>query len=221
MIPSAVHGGVFADRRAAGRALAGRLREFAGRKDVIVLGLPRGGVPVAAEVAKALDAPLDIFLVRKLGVPQQPELAMGAVASGGVRSLNPYVVDWLDVPDDVIDAVTAAEMRELRRREALYREDCPALPVTNRTVLLVDDGLATGATMRAAVAAVRQLAPARVVAAAPVGSIDASTVAATGADDVVCLYTPEPFSAVGAWYRNFTQTSDDEVKDVLRTARGT
>jgi predicted phosphoribosyltransferase len=219
MIPTGVHDGVFADRRAAGRALAARLGEFAGRKDVIVLGLPRGGVPVAAEVAKALGAPLDIFVVRKLGVPQQPELAMGAVASGGVRSLNPYVVDWLDVPDDVIEAVTAAETRELRRREALYRQGCPALQVTNKTVLLVDDGMATGSTMRAAVAAVRQLAPARVVAAAPVGSVDACTVAATGADDVVCLRMPEPFSAVGVGYGDFAQTSDDEVKALLRDAR--
>ena len=208
----------FRDRLDAGRQLADRLRAYAGKPGVIVLGLPRGGVPVAAEVAAALDAPLDAFLVRKLGVPGHEELAMGAIASGGIRVLNDDVVGPLAVPPEVVDAVEASERRELARRERLYRGSAPPPAVADRTVILVDDGLATGATMRAAARALRQLRPREVVAAVPVGSRDVCASLRDSADAVVCAETPEPFHAVGAWYDDFSPTSDAEVQEALRHA---
>jgi erythromycin esterase-like protein/predicted phosphoribosyltransferase len=208
----------FRDRRDAGRQLAEKLAGYADRSNVLVLGLPRGGVPVAAEVAQALGAPLDAFLVRKLGVPGHEELAMGAIASGGLRVLNPDVVDSLAIPDAVIDAVEAAERRELARRERLYRGGHPSPNVHERTVILVDDGLATGSTMRAAAQALRQLTPARVVAAVPVGSVTVCEALGDVADEVVCAETPDPFYAVGIWYDDFGPTSDAEVQDILRRA---
>jgi len=205
----------FRNRRDAGRVLAAYLAHYANRPDVLVLALPRGGVPVAYEVANALGAPLDVFLVRKLGVPGHEELAMGAVATGGVRVLNERVVGGLGIPDDVIDAVVAREEQELRRRERLYRGDRLPPDVRGRTVILVDDGLATGATMLAAVRALRQQQPARIVVAVPAGSPDTCAQLRSESDDVVCAITPEPFSAVGRWYEDFAQTSDDEVRALL------
>jgi predicted phosphoribosyltransferase len=209
---------IFRDRRDAGRQLVAHLTHYAGRPDVLVLALPRGGVPVAYEVARALGAPLDVFLVRKLGVPGREELAMGAIASGGVRVLNGDVVRALRIPGEVIDAVTAEEQPELERREREYRDDRPAPEVRGRTVILVDDGLATGSSMRAAVAALRQRGPARIVVAVPVGA--AETCAALGevADEAVCAYEPEHFAAVGLWYSDFSQTTDDEVRALLAAA---
>lgn len=205
----------YADRVAAGRALAQALMPYARRSDLLVLGLPRGGVPVAAEVAAALGAPLDVFVVRKLGVPGREELAMGAIASGGVRVLNPSVLGMLDIPPEVVDAVTAAEEVELRRREEAYRGQAPYPHVEGRTVILVDDGLATGATMRAAVAALRHQHPARIVVAAPVGSGEARGLLTREADEVVCVEVPDPFNGVGCWYEDFGQTSDAEVREAL------
>jgi predicted phosphoribosyltransferase len=206
----------FEDRREAGRALAARLRTYAGRPDVVVLALPRGGVPVAFPVAEALDAPLDLFLVRKLGTPGHRELAMGAIASGGVRVLNDEVVNWYGISPEAIDAVAREEERELMRREAAYREDRDGVPLEGRVVILIDDGLATGSTMMAAVKAVRQRNPARVIVAVPVGAPDTCEALSTVADEVVCMRTPEPFSAVGQWYLDFDQTSDEEVRQLLR-----
>ena len=208
----------FRDRRDAGRQLAAKLIAYANRPDVIVLGLPRGGVPVAAEVAEALGAPLDAFLVRKLGVPGHEELAMGAIASGGIRVLNEEVVGPLAIPAAVIDAVEATERRELVRRERLYRGSQSPPAVRDRTVILVDDGLATGSTMRAAAQALRQLHPARLVAAVPVGSATVCASLRDVVDDVICAETPEPFFAVGVWYEDFGPTSDAEVQEVLRRA---
>jgi putative phosphoribosyl transferase len=205
----------FADRREAGRALAGALRHFAGRRDIVVLALPRGGVPVAFEVAEALDAPLDIFLVRKLGMPGHREFAMGAIASGGVRVLNDAIVRHYGVPQRAIDAVAAQEQAELERRERAYRQGRSLIDMANRIVILIDDGLATGSTMRAAVEAVRQLGPARIVVAAPVAAPETCDELRQLADEVVCARTPEPFAAVGLWYRDFSQTTDDEVRALL------
>lgn len=205
----------FADRAQAGQMLARRLEPYAHRGDVIVLGLPRGGVPVAYEVARALDAPLDVFVVRKLGAPQQEELAMGAIASGGVRVLNRDVVDALGIPDAVIEEVTQTQQQELQRREELYRGHRPLLPVQGRIVILVDDGLATGSTMRAAVHALRNMHPARIVVAVPTGAASTCRDLQREADEVICLATPEPFYAVGLWYENFDQTSDQDVRDLL------
>jgi len=182
---------------------------------VIVLALPRGGVPVAFEVASALGAPLDVFLVRKLGVPGYEELAMGAVATGGVRVLNDEIVRGLGIPDYVIDAVAAWEQQELTRRERVYRDDRPQPNVQGRTVILVDDGLATGATMLAAIKALRQQQPARIVVAVPTASPQACEEMRTEADDVVCAITPEPFYSVGLWYDDFSQTTDEEVRELL------
>jgi predicted phosphoribosyltransferase len=207
--------GPFKDRREAGVELAAKLHHYAGRHDVVVLALPRGGVPVASEVAEALDAPLDIFLVRKLGLPSHPELAMGAIASGGVRVLNDDVVRWYGVSDDVIDAVAQAEEVELERREREYRRGWPLSELRGRTVILVDDGLATGSTMKAAVEAARQHAPARVVVAVPVGAPSTCEEVADITDETVCARTPQPFSAVGQWYRDFSQTTDEEVRELL------
>jgi len=208
----------FRNRTDAGRQLAEKLAAYANRPDVLVLALPRGGVPVAFEVARAFGAPLDVFLVRKLGVPGYEELAMGAVATGGVRVLNDEIVRGFGISEHEIDAVVARELRELSRRDRLYRGDRPPSDVAGRTVILVDDGLATGATMRAAVQALRQQQPGRIVAAVPTASPDTCQVLKAEADDVICAMTPEPFFAVGHWYEDFTQTTDDEVRELL--ARG-
>lgn len=209
---------VFGDRRAAGRVLAGSLSNYAGRSDVLVLALPRGGVPVAYEAAHALGAPLDVFLVRKLGVPGHEELAFGALASGGVRLLNRDVVEALRIPTQVVEAVTKMEAAELERREREYRDDRPAPQVRDRTVILIDDGLATGASMRAAVAALKRMAPARVVVAVPVAAGQTVDEMSHEVDEIVCVRTPEPFQAVGLWYADFSQTSDAEVSELLRLA---
>ena len=206
---------LYRDRREAGRQLAAKLAAYAGRPDVIVLALPRGGVPVAYEVARALAAPLDIFLVRKLGLPGHEELAMGAVASGGIRVLNEEVVRALRIPEEVIDEVAAEELEELERRERLYRGDRPPPDVRGRTIILIDDGLATGSTMRAAIAALRQQHPARIVVAVPVGAPETCAEFQDEADEAICALTPEPFYAVGLWYGDFTQTTDKEVRDLL------
>lgn len=206
---------IYRDRIEAGKCLAAQLKDYANREDVLVLALPRGGVPVAFEVALALHAPLDLFLVRKLGVPGQEELAMGAIASGGVRVLNEDVVRYLRIPGEVIDAVAADEFRELERRERAYRGTRPAPEVIGKTVILVDDGLATGSTMRAAAQALRLQQPARIVVAVPVSAPEACDEYRMGVDEIVCAVTPEPFHAVGLWYEDFSQTSDDEVRDLL------
>lgn len=205
----------FRDRSEAGQLLAERLIAYAGRPDILVLALPRGGVPVAYEVARALGAPLDVFVVRKLGIPGHEELAMGAIASGGVRVLNDDVVQALHIPERVIEAVAARELRELERRERAYRGDRPAPDVRDRTVILVDDGLATGSTMRAAVAALRRLGPARIVVAVPTAAPSTCEEFRREADECICQITPEPFHAVGLWYQDFSQTTDDEVRDLL------
>jgi predicted phosphoribosyltransferase len=209
---------MFQDRTEAGKALAAELEEYAHRSDVVVLALPRGGVPVAVPVAEALDAPLDVFLVRKLGVPGNEELAMGAIASGDVRVLNTEVLRLTNMTQEDINAVAEREGRELERRERLYRGDRPAADVHDRTVILVDDGLATGASMRAAVMALRSLGPARVVVAVPTGAREVCALLRREADDVVCVETPEPFYAVGGSYAEFSQLTDDEVRDLLARA---
>jgi putative phosphoribosyl transferase len=210
----------FADRAEAGEVLAEKLEGYAGRDDVIVLALPRGGVPVAYEVATALGVPLDVFLVRKLGAPGHEELAMGAIASGDVVVMNEDVVKAMKVSDEVVEAKIASERQELARRESAYRDDRPSLHVERRTVILIDDGLATGSTMRAAVTALRRQRPARIVVAAPIGAASTCDEIRTIADEVICAVTPEPFRAVGLWYDNFEQTSDDEVSDLLARASG-
>jgi putative phosphoribosyl transferase len=204
----------YADRHDAGRALAGRLQQYAGRDDVVVLALPRGGVPVAVEVARALDAHLEVFVVRKLGTPGHAELAMGAIASGGIQVLNDDIISALGIRAEEIEAVARTERRELERRDALYRRG-PVRSLTGQIVILVDDGLATGATMRAAVQAVRQRAPARVIVAVPVGAMETCREIGHVADEVVCGRTPTPFSAVGEWYVDFSQTTDEEVRTLL------
>ena len=205
----------FLDRREGGAALAAKLARHAGRSDVIVLALPRGGVPVGYEVARSLGAPLDVFLVRKLGTPGHRELAMGAIASGGVRVLNEDVVRWYSIPERAIDAVARSEQAELERREREYRRDRPSRDLKDHVVILVDDGLATGSTMRAAVEAVRQHQPARVIVAVPVAASETCREFQALADEIVCAKTPEPFSAVGQWYVDFSQTTDDEVRTLL------
>ncbi|MBX6315989.1 MAG: phosphoribosyltransferase [Isosphaeraceae bacterium] len=208
----------YRDRAEAGRQLAQLLTEYAGRPDVLVLALPRGGVPVAYEVARALGAPLDVFLVRKLGVPGREELAMGALASGGLRVLNEEVVQALRISPAVIDRVAAAELEELQRRERAYRGNRPPPDVRGKTVILIDDGLATGASMRAAVAALRQAGPARIVVAVPVAAAQTCDEFRHDVDQIVCALTPEPFYAVGLWYEDFSQTTDEEVRDLLERA---
>ena len=210
----------YRDRRAAGRYLAEKLADYAGRPDVLVLALPRGGVPVAYEVARALGAPLDVFLVRKLGMPGHEELAFGAIATGGVRVLNPDVAGVLGIPSHVIDQVTANELAELERREQEYRGDRPPPDVRGMTVILIDDGLATGASMRAAVAALRRGQPARIVVAVPIAAPSACEEFQDEVDEIVCARTPEPFYAVGRWYEDFAQTTDEEVRELLRRAEG-
>jgi putative phosphoribosyl transferase len=211
----------FVDRREAGRVLATRLEHYAARDDVVVLGLPRGGVPVAYEVASALAAPLDVFLVRKLGTPGHRELAMGAIASGGVRVLNEDVVQWYGIPEAAIEAVAREEAQELQRRELAYREGRQAPGLANHLVILVDDGLATGSTMRAAAQALRAHHPSRVVVAVPVGARQTCRELAEVADEVICARMPEPFSAVGQWYLNFDQTDDEEVRELLQKSNPT
>jgi putative phosphoribosyl transferase len=210
---------VFHDRRHAGRVLAQALGAYANRSDVTVLALPRGGVPVGFEVARALAAPLDVFIVRKLGVPWHEECAMGALASGGVRVLNVTLIRELGIRDSAIEEVTRAEQQELERRERLYRGTRPPPDVRGRTVILVDDGLATGSTMVAAVRALRTQAPQRIVAAVPTGAAQTCAMLRDEADEVVCATSPEPFDAVGLWYEDFSQTHDDEVRELLAQAQ--
>jgi putative phosphoribosyl transferase len=209
----------FRDRRDAGQQLAARLHEYAHRPDVIVLALPRGGVPVGFEVANALDAPLDVFVVRKLGLPWHEELAMGALASGGVRVLDDDLIRVARVRESELRSITELEQRELERRERQYRGDRPFPALVGKTVVLVDDGLATGYTMRAAVTALRKHEPARVVVAVPVAAPETCNAFAHIADAIVCAATPEPFIAVGAWYADFSQTTDAEVHELLERSR--
>jgi len=209
----------FRDRREAGVLLARELTPYADRSDVIVLGLPRGGVPVAFEVASALDAPLDVFVVRKLGLPGHDEFAMGAIASGGARLLNRDVIRQFDVSAQDLGAVTGIEMRELERREHLYRGGAPFIDVANKTVILVDDGIATGSSMAVAVNALRRDEPREIVTAAPIASIEAAELLSRVADDCAFVTVPEYFGSVGAWYYDFRPTGDDEVRDLLSRSR--
>jgi predicted phosphoribosyltransferase len=208
----------FRDRTEAGKLLAKQLTEYTNQHDVLVLALPRGGVPVAFEVARALHAPLDVMVVRKLGVPGQEELAMGAIATGGVRILNNDVVHFLGIPNELVDKIAANEQLELERRERLYRGDRPAYDVRGRTVILVDDGIATGATMHAAVAALEQQQPTRIIIAVPTAAPSTCEEFANEVDELVCVIRPEPFIAVGYWYRQFSQSSDEEVRSLLEQA---
>ncbi len=210
---------LFRDRADAGRHLLSKLGAYQGRPDVLVLGLPRGGIPVGYEVARGLGAPLDVFVVRKLGVPGQEELAMGAIATGGVRIVNRDVVDALHIPPHVVDRAAAEEARELERRQQSYRGERPEPRVEGQTVILVDDGLATGSTMRAAVAALRQQGPARIVIAVPVAAPSTCQELRQEVDEIVCFATPEPFMAVGRFYDDFAQTTDEEVRELLAAAR--
>lgn len=210
---------LFPDRAEAGRRLAELLQDYKEHADVIVLGLPRGGVPIAFEVAQALRAPLDVLLVRKLGVPGHEELAMGAIASGDVRFINEDLVKTLKISPDAIEQEAAAELKELERREHLYRADRPPLDLRDRTVILIDDGLATGATMRVSANAVRQQQPKQIIAAVPVAAPEICDPTRLEVDEVRCVETPQPFYAVGLWYKNFPQTSDAEVRDLLRRAQ--
>ncbi|NDJ20653.1 phosphoribosyltransferase [Nostoc sp. B(2019)] len=205
----------FRNRTEAGKLLAARLIEYANRPDVLVLGLPRGGVPVADEVAKALNAPLDVCLVRKLGVPGHKELAMGALAMGGVRVINENVVDWLRISKETIDEVVAIEMRELERRNHIYRGNRPAPKVKNHTIILVDDGIATGATIRAAIATLKQQHPRELVVAVPVAGVPTCEELQAEVDKIVCVMMPEDLYAIGIWYEDFEQTSDTQVCELL------
>jgi putative phosphoribosyl transferase len=207
----------FLDRRDAGRQLALKLQDYAGDPGVLVLGLPRGGVPVAYEVARALHAPLDVFVVRKLGVPGHRELAMGAIASGGIRVLNPDLINGLGITPAMVESVAARELLELERQQRAYRGDAPLPELAGRTVIVVDDGLATGSTMRAAVRALRQADPKRIIVAVPVAARETAFSLHQEAD-VVCLSTPPDFHAVSMWYEDFSQTSDDEVRNLLESA---
>jgi len=209
----------YPDRRAAGQILAQHLLAYRGRSDAQVLALPRGGVPVAFEVAQVLNVPLDVFIVRKLGVPGHEELAMGAIASGGALVLNRDVIQHLGIPQSAIDAAIRRESDELQRRESLYRDDRPPLNLENRTVLLVDDGLATGSTMRAAIAAVRQHQANRIIVAVPVAAPDTVATLQGEVDEIICPLTPRGFQAVGQWYSHFEQTTDEEVRELLARAR--
>jgi putative phosphoribosyl transferase len=212
----------FADRYDGGRRLAERLGQYAGRDDVIVLGLPRGGVPVAFEVARSLGVPLDVFVVRKLGVPGHEELAMGAIASGGVRVLNADVLAATLVPPEAVEAVAARELERLQTQEQAYRGERPPLDVRGRVVILVDDGLATGATMRAAVAALRDRGVGAIVVAVPTAPAETCEALRREVDEIVCALTPDPFMAVGLWYRDFAPVSDQQVRELLEppAARG-
>jgi putative phosphoribosyl transferase len=214
-----MNGARFRDRFHAGRRLAAALAPYAGRPNLLVLALPRGGVPVGYQVARALNAPLDIMLVRKLGVPGHEELAMGAIASGGVRVLSDEIVSAFGIPNRVIDAVAAEEAEELARRERAYRDGRPPPEIKGRAVILVDDGLATGSTMRAAAAALRAQHPERLIVAVPVAPPETCASLRSEVDDVVCALVPEPFFAVGNWYDDFSQTSDAEVRELLRASQ--
>jgi putative phosphoribosyl transferase len=209
---------IFRDREDAGVELAARLSRYAHDPNVVVLGLPRGGVPVAYQVARILDAPLDIFVVRKLGVPGHRELAMGAIAIGGVQVLNPDVVAALRISEAQITAVSAQEQKELERQQRAYRGDLPFPDLAGRILIVVDDGLATGSTMRAAIKALRQMQPARIVVAAPVAAEETCRSLAAVADEVVCVSTPESFHAVSMWYQEFSQTTDEEVRSLLEAS---
>jgi predicted phosphoribosyltransferase len=211
---------LYADRQHAGRILASSLREYAGRTNLVIYALPRGGVPVGYEVAIELAAPLDVFVVRKIGVPGREELAMGAIASGGHCVINDDVVQSFDISKNEIVRAVRAEKRELARREFAYRGARPAVNVMGKVVLLIDDGMATGASMRAAIRALRQLSPTQIIAAVPVAASDTCDAMADEADDVVCLATPEPFSAVGLWYEDFSPTTDREVRELLASTGG-
>jgi putative phosphoribosyl transferase len=211
---------IFRDRTEAGKYLATKLLSYKDRQDVLVLALPRGGVPVAFEVAQELRVPLDIFLVRKLGVPGHEELAMGAISTGGVRVLNEDTVNYLRIPEHIIDAIAARELKELKRRELAYRGSRPEPDVKGKTVILIDDGLATGSTIRAAAQALRKQQPARIVVAVPVSAPETCDEYRIGVDEIICAVTPEPFLGVGMWYLDFSQTTDDEVRDLLERARG-
>lgn len=208
----------FRNRTEAGQLLARTLERYRDQPNVLVLALPRGGVPVASEVATALNAPLDVFIVRKLGVPGHEELAMGAIASGGVRALNRSVIQQLKIPQSAIDAVAIREGEELRRRERLYRGDRPSPNISGQTIILIDDGLATGSTMKAAVAALRRQDPAKIVVAVPIAPAETCDELQQEADEVICAVTPEPFYAVGQWYEDFEQTTDAEVTKLIRRA---
>jgi putative phosphoribosyl transferase len=208
----------FADRSSAGQQLAEELSTYTEQKDLVVLGLPRGGVPVAFEIAKALEAPLDVFVVRKLGVPSNPELAMGAIASGGIRVLNRDVVNRLGISEEDIERVAEQEREELERREEAYRGARPEVEMENKIVILVDDGLATGATMRAAVNALRERDPERIVVAVPTAPAETCAEFEDVADEIICLTTPRPFFGVGGSYRDFSQTSNDQVRRLLNQA---
>lgn len=208
----------FEDRREAGQQLAAQLQEYAGRSDVLVLGLARGGVPVANEVARALDLPLDVFIVRKLGVPGHEELAMGAIASGDVQVLDDRLIRMLHISEGAVDRVISQERRELERREGAYRNGRPAPDVRGRTVILVDDGLATGASMFAAISALRKANPARIVVAVPVSAPEVCASMRRSADACVCVLTPSQLYGVGAWYVDFSQTTDGEVRSLLEAA---
>lgn len=210
---------LFKDRVDAGRKLAGKLSKYANRSDVLILALPRGGVPVAFEVAKELNVKMDVFIVRKLGVPGNEELAMGAIASDNIRVLNEDVVRSFQIPERVIDRVAENELRELERRERAYRRDRPKPEISGSTVILIDDGLATGATMRAAAAALKTKNPAKIVVAVPTAAPDTCEYFGREVDEVICMATPEPFYGVGAWYEDFSQTSDKEVCKLLDKAR--
>ncbi|HET9918949.1 MAG TPA: phosphoribosyltransferase [Ktedonobacteraceae bacterium] len=209
----------YQNRLEAGRYLATLLTKYAHRPDVIVLALPRGGVPVGYEVAKALHVPLDVFIVRKLGVPGHEELAMGAIATGGVQVLNHEVVNTLHIPPRIIEMVAAQENKELQRRERLYRDDRPQPDVKDKTVILVDDGLATGSTMQAAIEALKQEHPAHIVVAVPVAALSTCEELGQQVYEIICAQTPEPFYGVGFWYEDFSQTSDQEVHDLLAQAQ--
>jgi putative phosphoribosyl transferase len=211
---------LYRDRRDAGRKLGVALSKYAGEPGLLVLALPRGGVPVGYEVARALDASLDVFVVRKLGVPGQREFAMGALASGGARVLSDDVISSLGISESAIDAVAAEEQRELHRRERLYRGQLPPLDVKTRTVILVDDGLATGSTMRAAISGLKQLSPRRIVVGVPIAAPETCHELSREVDEMVCAATPQPFYAVGLWYEDFSQTTDAEVRQLLEARRG-
>ena len=206
---------IFRDRTEAGQVLASKLTKYVNQVNTVILALPRGGVPVAYEIGKELGLPVDIFVVRKLGVPGHEELAMGAIASGGVRHINRDVVDQLRIDSETIDVASRREQKEIERRERLYRGQRPPVDVRNKTVILVDDGLATGSTMRAAIAALRQHRPARIVVAVPAAAPQTCSEIADEVDEIICAATPEPFYAVGQWYQEFSQTTDEEVRDLL------
>jgi predicted phosphoribosyltransferase len=209
---------VFSDRADAGRILASKLTNYKGRIDTVILALPRGGIPVAYEIGKELGVPVDVFVVRKLGVPGQEELAMGAIATGGMRIINYDVVEQLGINQETIDAVTDQERKELRRREQLYRGERPPREIRGRSVILVDDGIATGSTMRAAIAALRQLGPARIVVAVPVASPETCQQIGAEVDEIICAATPQSLHAISQGYERFEQTTDEEVRDLLGRA---